>query len=92
MMMSLSITWSVFDSGIKLLIGVPEGTEIPLGPSGSAWKMADSGCFHSTITIQPFIIAHFNSLTFGAKYLGKPIGLRNGVSLEKENLIIIEYI
>ena len=39
MMMVVSITWSVFDSGTKFLIGVPEGTEIPLGPSGSAWTM-----------------------------------------------------
>ena len=39
MMVAVNITWSVFDSGTKFLIGVPEGTEIPLGPSGSAWTM-----------------------------------------------------
>ena len=49
MRMSLSITWSVFDSGIKLLIGVPEGTEIPLGPSGSACKLLSLNYHNQTV-------------------------------------------
>ena len=35
---------------------------------------------------------HRSYWIIGAKYLGKPIGLRNGVSLEKEDWMTIEYI
>ena len=59
MMMVVSITWSVFDSGTKFLIGVPEGTEIPLGPSGSAW----------TMTIMVAAILDYRNLTFHIQLL-----------------------
>ena len=69
MMMVVSITWSVFDSGTKFLIGVPEGTDIPLGPSGSAWKvviiiafMCNHHMIHLHIDCSYQTIGHYWSL------------------------------